>query len=129
MRKTFKVLPGVKLNIGRKSISTTIGKRGLSLNTGSNGTFLNIGIPGTGIRYRKKLLGVKNKAIQQTKHFNNSQPHIQEHQDNVIKGAVILGFIIGGIIFLTFGSFLWSFVPVFLIPMLCSIPDNSKHQK
>ena len=125
MSKSFKIISGIKLNIGRKSISTTIGKRGLSINTGSKGTFINIGLPGTGIRHRRKLFKTNSKAIRRTKLFH----HTHSHEDNVITGTVMLGFIIGGAIFLISGSFLWSIVPVFLVPILCSFADNHNHYK
>jgi len=48
-RKSIKIAPGFKLNIGKKGISTTVGKRGASLNIGKRGIKTTIGIPGTGI--------------------------------------------------------------------------------
>ena len=120
MSKSFKITSGIKINVGKKSISTTVGKRGLSTNTGTNGTFINIGIPGTGIRYRKKLFKKKRKTASNANFLSES--HIQE--DSIIGCAVILGFIIGGAIFLLCGSFFWSFVPAFLIPILCIFSDR-----
>ena len=55
-RKTIKLAPGIKLNVGKKGItSATLGKRGASINIGSKGAYTNIGIPGTGLSYRKKI--------------------------------------------------------------------------
>jgi hypothetical protein len=55
-RKSFKLLPGIRLNIGRKGISSaTIGKRGLSASVGRQGVFRNIGLPGTGLSHRSKI--------------------------------------------------------------------------
>ena len=55
-RKTIKLAPGIKLNVGKKGItSATLGKRGASINIGSKGVYTNIGIPGTGLSYRKKI--------------------------------------------------------------------------
>ena len=36
--KSFKVLPGVRLNVGKKGISTSIGPKGAKVNIGPNGT-------------------------------------------------------------------------------------------
>lgn len=128
MSKTFKITNGIKLNVGKKSFSTTIGKRGLSINTGTKGTFINIGIPGTGIKCRQKLFKKNNSPTIKTKIFKYCNTHdYNTHRDNVIKGATILGLIIGGAIFLIWKSFLWSFVPVFLIPILYSFTENDKH--
>jgi hypothetical protein len=55
-RKSFKILPGVRLNVGSKGISSvSIGKRGASVSVGKSGTYVNAGIPGTGLSYREKI--------------------------------------------------------------------------
>ena len=54
-RKRKSILPGVRLNFGKKGISTTIGPRGASMTFGPNGTYLNTSIPGTGLYNRKKI--------------------------------------------------------------------------
>lgn len=56
-RKSIKIAPGVRLNIGKKTGSISVGKRGSSLNFGCRGVYGNIGIPGTGLSYRSKLDG------------------------------------------------------------------------
>lgn len=55
-RKSFKILPGVRVNFGKRGYSSTsIGPRGLKLNIGKLGTFLTTSIKGTGLSYRAKL--------------------------------------------------------------------------
>ncbi|WP_447649774.1 DUF4236 domain-containing protein [Pseudomonas abietaniphila] len=49
------IIPGVRLNISGKGVSTSIGPRGLSMTMGRSGTFLNAGLPGTGLSYRHRL--------------------------------------------------------------------------
>jgi ABC-type multidrug transport system fused ATPase/permease subunit len=57
-RKSFKIAPGVRVNIGKKGFSSlSIGGRGRSLSVGRSGTYLNVGIPGTGLSHRERLLG------------------------------------------------------------------------
>lgn len=54
-RKSIKLLPGVKLNLGKKGISSvSIGKRGATVNINKNGVQTTLGIPGTGISYKSK---------------------------------------------------------------------------
>lgn len=53
--KRITIVPGVRLNISGKGVSTSIGPRGLSMTMGRNGTFLNAGIPGTGLSYRERI--------------------------------------------------------------------------
>lgn len=49
-RKSIKIAPGIKINIGKKGISSvSVGPRGAHINVGKNGTNLSTGIPGTGL--------------------------------------------------------------------------------
>lgn len=57
--KRITIIPGVRLNISGKGVSTSIGPRGLSMTMGRNGTFLNAGLPGTGLSYRHRLDGAR----------------------------------------------------------------------
>lgn len=54
-RKTFKVLPGVKLNLTARGLSATIGAAPFSVNVGPRGVYRNISIPGTGAWERERL--------------------------------------------------------------------------
>lgn len=51
-RKSFKIAPGVKLNLNKNSTSITFGKRGAHYTVNSKGKkTASVGIPGTGISY------------------------------------------------------------------------------
>ena len=55
-RKSIKILPGVKVNIGKEGFSSvSIGTRGAHITMGKNGTNLSAGIPGTGLSYTTRL--------------------------------------------------------------------------
>ena len=54
-RKTFKVLPGVKLNLTRHGLSATLGAAPFSVNVGPRGVYRNISIPGAGVWSRDRL--------------------------------------------------------------------------
>lgn len=56
-RKSFKIFPGLKLNLSKSGVSLSTGIKGFHLTTGNRGTYLNAGIPGTGIYNRQKLGG------------------------------------------------------------------------
>jgi hypothetical protein len=56
-RRSFKIAPGIRINVGKRGFSTTIGRRGASVNIGPRGTYANAGIPGTGMSWREKLGG------------------------------------------------------------------------
>ncbi|MBR0167751.1 MAG: DUF4236 domain-containing protein [Synergistaceae bacterium] len=115
-RKSFKLFSGLKLNIGKKSISTSFGGKGFSINTGTNGTFIHSGLPGTGISYRSKLF----KKERTTHNQANSQ---------TIHGGLILGFIIGAFIFLWSRSFLFSFLPVIIVPFLAILGELEENAR
>lgn len=53
-RKSIKIAPGVRMNIGKRGVSS-IGVG--NLNFGRRGVYSNISIPGTGISYRSQIVG------------------------------------------------------------------------
>jgi len=54
-RKSIKLFPGVRLNLGKKGIaSLSIGKKGATVNINKKGIKTTLGIPGTGISYSTK---------------------------------------------------------------------------
>lgn len=55
-RRSVKILPGVRLNFGKKGFtSATIGGKYAKTNVSKRGTFNTYSLPGTGISYRTKL--------------------------------------------------------------------------
>lgn len=54
-RKSIKLLPGVRLNIGLKSASVSIGGRGATYNIGARGSRVSVGIPGSGLSYTTNI--------------------------------------------------------------------------
>ncbi len=51
-RKTFSVLPGVKINLSKTGVSTSVGGKGATLNVGHGKKMVTVGVPGTGLSYR-----------------------------------------------------------------------------
>jgi Protein of unknown function (DUF4236) len=47
-RRTVSILPGVRLNVGLKSLSVSLGTRGARYTVGTRGQQATVGIPGTG---------------------------------------------------------------------------------
>jgi len=54
-RKSFKVIPGLRLNLSRSGLSASIGGAPLTVNIGPHGITGTESIPGTGISYREHL--------------------------------------------------------------------------
>jgi hypothetical protein len=54
-RHSFKVIPGVKLNLSKRGLSASIGGAPFTLNLGPRGVYGTASLPGTGISFREKL--------------------------------------------------------------------------
>lgn len=53
-RKSFKIAPGIKLNVGKKGIGISAGTKGARVSVNSSGRVTkSVGIPGTGVSYVK----------------------------------------------------------------------------
>ena len=66
-RKSFKVAPGVRLNVGKKSSSISIGGKGIRTSIGTSGKRTHtVGIPGTGISHVSTSGGKRSKAKHHT---------------------------------------------------------------
>jgi hypothetical protein len=50
-RRSVKILPGIRLNFGKRGVSTSIGVRGAHVTVGKIGTRTTVGLPGSGISY------------------------------------------------------------------------------
>jgi len=55
-RRSFRIVPGVRINLSRSGLSTSIGRPGATLNVGGKrGPRVTVGIPGTGLSYSEQL--------------------------------------------------------------------------
>lgn len=62
-RKSFKIAPGVRLNVGKKSSSVSFGVKGLRTTVSTSGKRTHtVGIPGTGISHVSTSGGKKSRA-------------------------------------------------------------------
>jgi hypothetical protein len=50
-RRSFGLLPGLRLNIGKRSASLSVGVRGAHVTFGKSGARTTVGLPGTGLSY------------------------------------------------------------------------------
>jgi hypothetical protein len=51
--KSFRVLPGVRLNLSKSGLSTTLGIRGANVNLRRGRKRMTLGLPGSGLSYVK----------------------------------------------------------------------------
>jgi hypothetical protein len=49
--RSIKLLPGIRINLGKRGVSTSIGVRGAHVTFGKTGTRTTIGLPGSGLSY------------------------------------------------------------------------------
>lgn len=50
-RRSIRILPGIRLNIGNRGVSTSIGVRGAHVTLGHGQVRETVGLPGTGLSY------------------------------------------------------------------------------
>jgi len=64
--RSFKLLPGVQLNLGKRGIGISAGVRGLRVGMDSRGkAYTSAGVPGTGLSVRKYTKQADPRAAQQ----------------------------------------------------------------
>ena len=81
-RKSFKIAPGVRLNVGRKSAGISLGTKGarVSINTKGRKT-TTVGIPGTGVSYSSSTnITTKSKRSVQKKNQGTINKRISNKQ-------------------------------------------------
>lgn len=54
-RRSIRIAPGVRVNLGLSGASLSVGRRGASVTVGKRGTYANVGVPGTGLSFRERL--------------------------------------------------------------------------
>jgi hypothetical protein len=53
-RRTFRIAPGLRLNLSKSGVSASVGRRGLWFTVGPRGTRETVGLPGTGLSYTEE---------------------------------------------------------------------------
>lgn len=56
-RHSFKIIPGVKLNLSKSGLSCSVGGAPFTVNVGQRGVYGTASLPGTGISFRQRLTG------------------------------------------------------------------------
>ena len=77
-RRSFRILPGLRWNIGKRSSSVSLGGRGFHYTIGSAGTRTTVGLPGTGLSYtsvnrRKRSEQLSNDDITKAVEWSKTQ--------------------------------------------------------
>lgn len=64
-RQSFKLLPGLKLNLSKSGLSASIGGAPFTFNVGPRGSFATASVPGTGLSFRQHL-GSGNRRLNES---------------------------------------------------------------
>jgi hypothetical protein len=54
-RRSIRLMPGVRVNLGLTRASLSLGRRGLTYNIGTKGSRITVGLPGSGISYSHSI--------------------------------------------------------------------------
>ena len=126
-RKSFKIAPGVKLNLNKKSTSVTFGGKGFHHTISSTGKkTTTVGVPGTGISYSKTSGGNRGRSSSSHTTQNSSfipDPPQQNNKKWHEKTGRIIFFLI---VFFPIGLFLmwksnWKKAPKIIVSALYGI--------
>jgi hypothetical protein len=75
-RHSFKIIPGVRLNLSKSGLSCSIGGAPLTLNVGPRGVYGTASVPGTGISYRQRFGGSAEQHPDSPNVLPSTEPHI-----------------------------------------------------
>src|SRR5207249_1310385 len=64
-RRSFKIAPGLRVNMSRSGFSWSVGPRGASMTFGRRGAAANFGIPGSGLSFRQAYGSSSSRAAAQ----------------------------------------------------------------
>lgn len=81
-RRSIKIIPGVRINFGKKGTSVSVGGKGATVNFSSKGTRYTVGLPGTGLSY--------SELAKKKPHQNLAEPKTSKTDNNSITGKTII---------------------------------------
>lgn len=128
-RKSFKVAPGIKINITNRSIGVSAGRKGARVSVNSRGTTrTTVGIPGTGLSYthtsRAKKGRKKKTSNQSTPPIYSTRRMSDREISHTLKSFLSLGLILVGIVFLFIS--LWKGIAFIAVGILIFFMDDIK---
>lgn len=98
-RRTVIIAPGVRLNVGKKSMSVRMGGRGFGVTVGTTGARVSAGIPGTGIYMTQRLSPAKSVQRRTTEPVRVMKPSSPEPGTKAPIGWVVAAIIFALIAF------------------------------
>jgi len=80
-RKSFKIFPGVKVNVSKGGISVSVGKPGATLNFSKHGVRQTIGLPGSGVSQTSYLFKNNSKSDKEDNKDNDKEVERAAHEE------------------------------------------------
>jgi hypothetical protein len=87
-RRTFRLLPGVRINVSKHGISTTVGPRGMHLTFNRYGVRQAVGLPGTGLSEYGYIIG-GNRAHASENSSERAEDEAERHVRSIHHGEGI----------------------------------------
>src|SRR5690348_664532 len=119
-RKSFKIFPGVKVNMSKGGVSFTVGAKGYHLNFSKRGVRQTVGLPGSGISETNYI--VKNDTKSEKEKSTGSKTEEEETEKVVereVQGTTRRGspvwMILLGLIVIYFAAVILGVVPTNLL--------------
>jgi hypothetical protein len=72
--RSIKLLPGIRLNFGKRGVSTSIGVRGAHVTFGKTGTRTTVGLPGSGLSFTHLDKQRRERLVALDPSLNSSTP-------------------------------------------------------
>ncbi|EMF5518819.1 DUF4236 domain-containing protein [Acinetobacter baumannii] len=90
-RKSLKIAPGIRLNLGKKGVSSvSVGTKGARVSIGKKGTRTTVGIPGTGLSHT--TFNSHKSRQPQSLNIDKVQNYVDMAVDQNRKVSFLLGF-------------------------------------
>lgn len=77
-RRSFKIFPGVKVNVSKGGVSVSVGKPGATLNFSKQGVRQTIGLPGSGVSHTSYLFKNGSESDEDGKDNNKDKDQEKE---------------------------------------------------
>jgi len=66
-RRTFSLLPGIRLNLGKSGASVSVGPKGAKITAGPKEIRATVGVPGTGMFFSQQIAQIHSQKLGEPK--------------------------------------------------------------